>query len=267
MSAINLTRLRIQSAKLMENFYNPDSFLRELHNFFDFYADRTIRSGAVISPIMVLPSYRVPASVLRHLEFELGMQAQNHPEETLALADKLWADGHFESRLLAASLLGQVKPSGEGYLDRLTEWVSETREPNINKALLATSLARMRRETPDRFLKLMERWALPARKKMWSSTIHALIPLLKDKNFHNLPPVYDIVRPIIESAPATLQNDLSVLICALFEASPIETTYFLRQIITLSSNPQSVLNLRRVLPSFPLPLQENLREIIRNSAK
>jgi hypothetical protein len=267
MPAINLTRLRIQSAKLMEDYNNPDLFLRELHNFFEFYANRTIRSGAVISPIVVLPSYRVPASVLRHLELEISGQAQNRPEETLALADKLWADGYFESRLLTAILLGQVNPSGEDYLDRLTKWVSETREPNINKALLVTSLARMRQETPDRFLKLMERWTQPARKKMWGSAIQALLPLLKDKNFHNLPPVYEIVRPMIESAPANLQNDLSALICTLYEASPIETTYFLRQIITLSSNPQTVLNLRRILPSLPPPLQENLRETIRSSAK
>jgi len=267
MSAINLSRLRIQSAKLMENFNNPDLFLRELHHFLDFYADRTIRSGAVISPIIVLPSYRVPAAVLRHLEVELRTQAQNRPDETLALADKLWTDQYFESHMLAASLLAQVNPNADRFLDRLTDWVTETREPNIKKALVGTSLGRMRNETPDRFLKLMERWANPSRKKMWGNAIHALLPLLKDKNFHNLPAVYKLVRPMIETAPVELQNDLSVLINALYDTSPIETAYFLRQTITISVNPQTIPNLRRIISSLPLPLQENLRETIRNSPK
>jgi hypothetical protein len=267
MPAINLSRLRIQTAKLMENFDNPPLFVRELKNLFEIYSDRTMRKGAVISPIMVLPAYRVPASVLRHLDLELGAQALIHPEQILALADHLWADSYFESRMLAASLLGRINPTNEEYLDILTEWVGKTQESSIKKALLVTSLARMRIETPDRFLLLMDRWANPNRKKMWSSAVQALLPLIKDKNFHNLPRVFTIIKPIIESAPVLLQDDLSMLFSSLYEASPVETTYFLRQIMTRSSNRQSTITLRRILPTLPIPLQDDLRDSIRTTEK
>ena len=55
MPAINLPRLKIQTAKLMDRFDKPDEFIRELHNLFDAYADLTMRKGALVSPISVLP--------------------------------------------------------------------------------------------------------------------------------------------------------------------------------------------------------------------
>jgi hypothetical protein len=265
MPAINLPRLRIQSAKLMDHFNDPDGFLRELHNLFEIYADRTLRPGAIVSPILILPSYRVPVAVLRHLELELRTKAQNNPTQTFSLADKLWENGYFESRRLAAFLLGQISPTDQQYLTRLNSWVAETREPDINKILVATSMARMRQETPDLYTKQIEQWAHPARKKMWSSAISALLPLLEDKNFHNLPTIYKMVAPIIESAPTTLQNDLSVLICALYESSPIETTFFMKQILILSTNPHTKTNIRRILPTLPASLHKDLRETIRGS--
>jgi hypothetical protein len=265
MPAVNLSRLRIQSAKLIDLFDNPDAFLQELHNLFEHYADRTLRSGAIISPIIVLPSFHVPQSVIRHLQMEIGARAQIDPGRTLSLADKLWLDGYYESRLLAAFLLGRIPPNNDSYLERLNEWVSETREPNINKVLLTTSMTRIRQETPEIYFKLLEDWAHPSHKKMWSSAINALLPLLKDTKFHNLPTVFKLIRPIIESAPTTMQNDLSILISTLYNASPIETTYFLRQLITLSTKPQTSMNMRRILPSLPLQLQEELRETVRKS--
>jgi hypothetical protein len=98
---------------------------------------------------------------------------------------------------------------------------------------------------------------------MAPSVMVALVPLLKDKNFHNLPPVYNIVQPIIDSASAPAQQELSSLVCALYEASPVETTYFLRQLVALSARPHTIQNIRRILPTLPQSLQVELREAIR----
>jgi hypothetical protein len=263
MAAVNLPRLRIQSAKLMGYFDAPDGFLRELHNLLDNYADRTIRPSAITSPVLVLPSYRVPTVVLRQLEIDLGVRAQDSPDQTITLADKCWDDGYFESRSLAAYLLGLVPPTDKRYLIRLNSWVAETREPNINRILISISMARLRKEEPELYLSEIERWSHPAQKKMWNSAINALLPLLKDKSFHNLPAIYKIVSPIIESAPATMQNSLSILICALYESSPIETTFFVRQLLTLSTTPHTLTNIRRIYPTLPDPLQKDLREAVR----
>jgi hypothetical protein len=263
MPAINLTRLRIQTAKLMDKFGYPEEFIRELHNFFDFYADRTLRKSAVVSPISILPSYRVPPPVMRHLEHELGARVQNDPEQIFILADILWEDGYYETRLLAAHLLSCMTPGGEAFVERLTSWVSETRDPAVANPLLTTSLARMRSETPDEFLKLMTRWAHPSRKKLGPNVMIALIPLLKEGNFINLPAVFNIVQPLVESAAGTSQRELSNLVCALYEASPIETAFFLRRLLSLSPHPHTNLNIRRIMASLPQELQAELREAVR----
>ena len=98
---------------------------------------------------------------------------------------------------------------------------------------------------------------------MTPSVMIALVPLLKDKNFHNLPPVFNIVQPIIEAASATTQQELSTLVCALYDASPVETTFFLRQLVTISTRLHAIQNIRRILSTLPHPLQQDLREAIR----
>lgn len=263
MPAINLPRLRIQSAALMEKYGDPDGFLRELHNLFDSYTDRLLRSRAIVSPVSILPSYRIPPAVMRHVELELSGKVQADPDHALSLADKLWEDGYLESRLLAAFLLGRILPHGDAFMDRLTTWVADTRDPALSNSLLSTSLARLRAEATEDFLKLVGNWARPSHKKMWSSAINALLPLLRDKNFHNLPAIFKIVQPILESAPATMQKDLANLVNALYAISPVETTFFLRQVVTLSTGTHIVQNIRRILPALPKPLQEVLRESIR----
>lgn len=247
----------------MDRFDDPNGFIRELHNLLDSYADRTIRPSAITSPIMVLPSYRVPAAVLRQFETDLGHRAQNDYAQTITLADKLWDDGYFESRSLAAYLLGLIAPTDEGYLNRLNSWVAETREPNVNKKLLSTSMAKLRKEEPELYLSEIERWSQPSEKKMWNSVISGLLPLLKDKDFHNLPTIFKIITPIVESAPATMQINLSVLICALYESSPTETTYFMKHLLTLSTNPHTLTNIRRIFTSLPELLQYDLRDRVR----
>ena len=50
MPAIQLTRLRLQTAGLAESFANPQAFVRGLHDLLDYYADRTHRPGQSGAP-------------------------------------------------------------------------------------------------------------------------------------------------------------------------------------------------------------------------
>ena len=263
MPAVDIARLRIQSAGVTDHFDDPVQLLRALHEMFDLYADRTRRPGQLASPVTVLPSYNIPPPALHQLEADLGLQAEDRDEETITLADALWEDGHLECRLLAAYLLGRIRPRGDDFMDRLTDWVSKTREPNVRRTLLSMSLGRLRREDPDRFLRLMGRWVHPTRHKMWSSAIQALLPLLDDPDFHNLPVVFDIVKPIIELGTPTLQNEIAELITALYQASPTETAVYLRQTALASSHPQTRLTLRRILSRLPEPLRESIAGVAR----
>jgi hypothetical protein len=135
----------------------------------------------------------------------------------------------------------------------------------VRAALLTTSLTRLRKETPDLFLVLVKEWLHPARQRMWSNGVQALVPLISSPDFDNIPPILEIVEPILKASPATLQFDLQELIITLFEASPDETVYFLQQILKGTRSPLPAAALRRMLPELPQELQSSLREMLRQT--
>jgi hypothetical protein len=224
--------------------------------------NRSLRSQSV-APSSVLPTYRTPVVVLRQIEKELGSVAEQQPILALELADALWDEGWLETRLLAAFLLGCIPPQEERLLARLTAWTQAVHDPEVRAALLTTSLTRLRKETPDLFLVLVKEWLHPARQRMWSNGVQALVPLVSYPEFDNIPPILEIVEPIIKVSPAGLQFDLQELIVTLFEASPDETIYFLQQILKETKSPLPVAALRRMLPELPQELQSSLRDILR----
>src|SRR6266540_6706327 len=260
MPAIDLARLKKQTAKLADLFDQPADFLREHREILDHYVNRTLRSQGV-APSSVLPTYRTPSVVLRQIENELGPVAEKNPIQALELADALWDEGWLETRLLAAYLLGRIPPQEERLLARLTAWTQAVRDPSVRAALLTTSLTRLRRETPDLFLILVKEWLHPARQRMWSNGIQALVPLISSAEFDNLPPIFEIIEPILKAAPAALQPDLRELITTLYEASPDETTYFLQQILKGTKSLLPAVSLRRMSPKLPPELQVSLREM------
>ena len=264
MPAIDLARLKKQTAHLADLFSQPNDFLREHREILDHYVNRTLRSQGV-APSSVLPTYRTPVVVLRQIETELGPLAEKQPIQALELADALWDEGWLETRLLAAFLLGRIPPQEERLLARLTAWTQAVRDPSVRAALLTTSLTRLRKETPDLFLILVKEWLYPTRQKMWSNGVQALVPLISSPDFDNLPPVFEIVEPILKAAPAALQFDLQELIIALYKASPDETLYFIQQTLKGTKSPLLVVSLRRMSLDLPGELQANLREMIRKS--
>ncbi len=266
MPAIDIARLKSQASILVEKFDQPAAFLKELHEILDLYADRTLRMGVVAAPVTVLPAYRVSQAVLKQIEMELAPLASTFAEQAMALTDALWKDGYLETRLLAATLLGKINPDTDLMLERISAWVSRTRDKQLRTALLTTSLNRLRRESPDRFLALIRGWFDPSSLKMWGNAIYALIPLLEDPSYENLPPVYEIVKPALQNAPALLQNEIADLLTALYAASPIETTYFMRQLIGASTDPQTAMTFRRILTKLPETLRGAVQEEIRKKS-
>jgi hypothetical protein len=263
MPAIDLARLRKQANRLADFFFVPEDFLSQLREVLEFYVNYSLRTKENIAPGSNLPAFRTPAVVVRQIENAIGPIAKENAHYALELADLLWDEGYIETRMLAAFLLGCIPPQEERLLARLTAWTQQVRDPSVRSALLTTSLARMRKETPDDFLILISEWMHPARQGLWSNGIQALLPMITDPDYENLPPIYALARPIIESAPGMLQNDLANLINALYQASPSETEYYLREIVETSTNPLTVITLRRILNLFHPELQSSLRSLVR----
>ncbi len=263
MPAIDLARLRKQATRLADFFFVPEDSLKQLREVLEFYVNHSLRTKENVAPGSNLPTFRTPAVVTRQIENAIGPIARENAYYALELADLLWDEGYIETRMLAAFLLGCIPPQEERLLARLTAWTRQIRDPSVRSALLTTSLARMRKETPGDFLVLIREWMHPARQDLWSNGIQALLPMITDPEYENLPPIFALARPIIESAPGMLQLDLANLINALYRASPSETEYYLREIVETSSNPLTVVTLRRILDLFDPQLQSSLRGLVR----
>lgn len=263
MPAIDLARLRKQANRLADFFFLPNEFMKHLRETLDFYVNYTLRTKEDFAPGSNLKTYRTPPAVLTQIENELKPYAEEHPKFALELADILWEEESLETRLLAAYLLGRIPPQEELVLPRITLWTGQIRDPYVRSALLSTSLTRMRKETPDKFLALIREYLHPERTRSWSNGIQALLPMIADTSFTNLPPIFDIVEPIIEESPSTLQNDLEELVIALYRASPSETVFMLKHVIANSQNPMTAITLRRISPTFPPTLQSEIKEYIK----
>jgi len=265
MPAIDLARLRKQAGRLAEFFFVPDEFIRHLHELLDSYVDYTARKSLAAAPNESLQAYRTPVVIVKQIEQELTALASKaeNAEAALELADRLWDEAYLETRILAAFLLGRIPPQEERSLARLTAWAGQIHDPNLLGELLNRSLFRMRKEAPERFLELIGEWLHPERIQLWSNGIQAVIAALSDPEFINVPPLLRIVEPVVIAAPSKLQFEIQELILALYKAAPTETIYFVKQVLMESNNPMTSITFRRIAPSFPADLQDEVRDILR----
>jgi hypothetical protein len=264
MPAIDLARLKLQTARLSDLFGDPDAFLRALQELLDFYTNRTLHSLQAAQRLS-LPAYRTPRPVLRQIEAELAPLAEARPAEALALTYALWEAGHLETRLLAAHLLGSVPPaSAMSAFGRLPDWLRLSTDSEVRQALLTEALRRVRNENPDVFLTLLEDWLRSPLSGVQVWGMRALLPMLETE-FENLPAIFRILRPAVEAAGPATQVELQGCLAALSRISLTETAYFLSEILADTPPPMMVRTLRRILPGLPADLQSKLREALRQT--
>ncbi len=264
MPAINLAQLNKETARLADLFDQPEDFILELREMLESYVNRTLRTRDTVAPSSVLPTYRTPSAILRKIESTLRPLAKENADKALELADELWDAGSLETRLLAAYLLGLIPPQEGRLLARLTVWTQKVRDPSVRQSLLTHSLARLRTEAPEDFLSLIAEWLYPHREQFWSNGLQALLPLIKSASFDNLPPVFDIFEPVLETAPPMLQGDTEKVLLALYAASPTETVYFIKETLNKSESRRTATLLRRLSPNFPTALQKSLQSELKS---
>jgi hypothetical protein len=264
MPAIDLARLKIQAAQLAGQFAEPEAFLHELNEMLDFYTNRTIRATQVAQRLST-PTYNSPRPVLRQIENELITLVGNQPYEAANLVKVLWTANTLESRLLAAFILGNI-PSDQAIptLTLLPAWIDQSIDKEIRTAFLTTALTRLRREKPGTFFTILEGWLVSPQPLMQVWGLQALIPLLQDPHFENLPAVFRILRPAILAASPTTQLDLQACLSALEHVSLSETTAYLREIICTEPVPMMLRIFQRFLPNLSKGLQEALRQTLRD---
>ena len=264
MPAVELNKLHTQLQDLAETFARPEEFMRALRDFLEKHADNGYRAGARMVQQPVLPSYRLPALVSRRLELELVNLTAAQPEKAFAIIDGLWRETYNEPRQYATLMLGQIPLRlAEGTLERLNAWANPEEDRAILDALLDKGTQRIRHEGSDALLEIYEAWLLqtdPARQAMG---LKAILALVNDREFENIPPLFGMLFPLMRTASASIFNELAAVLTSLAKRTPTETVYFLRQILSSPTSPNTSRLARRILPDLTPELQENLKAALR----
>jgi hypothetical protein len=263
MPAVQLTLLREQIHRLEGYYSDPPAFLTELHTLFEQYSDLSYHPGRSGKPTPLIPTYHVPDLVLSQMVQELAKLSQPDPQPALALIDALWADTYYEPRWLAASLLGFVpllKP--DPVIERLQKWCTPNEQPQLVTALFAFGTVKLRRLFSTIWLAVIENWLTGWKMDEIQIGLKAIFPVIRDREFENLPPVFRMLSPLIQNPNTLFLVDIADVIQELAHRSPYETAFLLRNCLGQSHNPLTARLIRRCLPAFPVEIREDLRPVL-----
>lgn len=264
MPAAELSRLRTQINGLIIRFAEPEPFRIALRDLLESYANRAYRPGQAVQPQPLLPSYRVSPLVTQQLELELSKTCREQPAQAIEVVEALWKDPYLEPRVLAAHLLGAIPiHQAEAVIEKLREWGQPNENFRMLDHLFQHSTRTLRREAPHYLLDLYEEWINSTNTAMQGLGLRALVPLIHDEVFENLPAIFRLISPAIQSAPSALHTDLQAVLEALTKRSPTEAAYFLRQVLSLATGPGTARLIRRCLPLFGSAQQDSLRTALK----
>lgn len=267
MPAINPARLKIQATELVQHFSNPAAFRQELHNLLDFYADRTYRSGQTGKPAPLIARYNVPPPILRQILKELVPQGYEDRRSGLDLCDALWAEPVLEFRQLAARLLGQIQPEPpDEIIERIQHWGVSGCGEQLEKDLVVEGLKRLRQELTGEYLRQVESWLSSEHLAIQQIGLKALLALLDQNHFENLPAIYRMLSPLFRTSQAKIRFDILAVLELLAKRSPRETAVFLKQNLALRTEYPGIPGMvRNSLRFFPSEVQDSLRSSLREA--
>src|SRR5271157_2489711 len=263
MPAVQMTRLKAQIGELAWQFTRPDEFQQALTDLFNYYAERTYRPGQAALPVSLTPMYHLPPLIMRQLALDLSPYCVENPTAALALADQLWQDSYLEPRLVAITLLGHLPLQPvEPLLERLNSWCQPAENKELLDAIFRQATRQLRRKMPDLWLALIKGWLDDPRFPFQAMGLNALLPLIQDRDYENLPPVFSSISPLLQSAPPAIQVELIAVISALARRTPKETVYYLRQVLTVAQGAGAERLIRKALPAFNPEDQASLRSAL-----
>ena len=230
MPSVQSGQLEAQSQAIAASFGNTDRLVRQLDLHFELYMQRARRPGQSRRKASLLPSYEVPAPVMRQLRQELTPLAAKDGKQGLALAEALWARRTREHRQLAAALLGSLpKGSLRRVGARVARWGEENRDERVMEALAVAGCQRMRSEDPASLLRLCGRLFKRREVRMRATGLLAMKALMEEDSVDNLPAMLDLLRPMAQNPAKGLRPYLLRVFETLAKLSPGEALYFLQQ--------------------------------------
>jgi len=261
MSAVQLNTLKLQIAQLAELFQHSQDFCASINHLLSQYADLTYQAGDEIAPIVIIPAYRVPPIVMRHLEIALQNWTKLDPVASLENSDMLWSYDVLEDKELSAFILGQIPvPPFAPILTRIQQRFDPQNERAINIRLIDKGSRKIRLIEESGWYETIQNWMLDNNSTLQSIGMSAMITSITDPEFKNLPAIFKIISNTLPRISTKKQWEMDSLIEILAKISPHETAHLFRQMISTNASPELIHIIRRNIQAFPPSIQASLRE-------
>jgi len=260
MPAVNPTRLRFQISEVMSFFHAPNDFHRQLSNLFNLYANRALHSGdsTLIKPL--IPMYQLPPPVFRQLELDIKPHINDDPRAALVLADELWQDAYFEVRRVSIYILGHVPVTEpEPVVTRLKTWLTPDLDRMLTSYLFSTGTLRLQETFPDKWEAFIQSYLSKSDPDLSALGIKGLTEAVRKTTFNNLPAIFNLISPFLRNPKGKQIQELFRLIEAMIDYSPKETTYFLKQALSVSTSNDLTRFIKQNLTQFPVAVQQELK--------
>jgi hypothetical protein len=268
MPAVELDKLKLQSANLAGKISRPDIFLPMFRELLDSYSNRTFRTQAAPGRLKATPSYHVPEKVIWQIERDLLAQIKAHPQQQcLDIAVQLWKSKSLEEKMLAISILGRVFAlPKEPVLDQFKLWYSNTTDPLLLKMLATTGSRSIRENVPEEWQLIIDEWIESRRTTNLISTLHSVEDALELEGDAYLPQAFDLLKRVILRDDGAVLQEMLHLIQVMVKRSRSETVYFIKD---LGNRPGKMTNtverlIKRSIVYFPPEMQKELRLLVQN---
>jgi hypothetical protein len=264
MPAIQPALLKKQIEDLLQYYDSPPAFVTHLKELFDFYADRTLRPGGQHFQLPLIRFFNIPRQVSRQIDLALQTCLSSQPEQGILLADLLWQEPWLECRLLAFQILGWLLPGPSRDVgDRLRTWCRKCGYDPVMDSSLARGTVQIWKRSPSLLLDYLESWLESSDQahKRWG--LRVIEALVSDPAFDNLPVVFRLLTPFVQSMGTVPDADLLAAVQALAQRSSQETAFFLQRNLTNTGNPGIFVLIRLSLDRFAPLSQQDLRAFLR----
>lgn len=263
MPAVQLEKIRAESASLVQKFNQPAIFRSNLLDMFEYYSDRTFRASPVTLPDKLFTSYHVPERMLWQIKNDLAVKVdQSSQEDALDCAQLLWEGNSIEEKSLAVFILGWTTSTPSGpILNCLQRWYQPDLDPILRKMLVSDGLRGIRKEHIDQWVQLIKSWIESDDTRQTAQALQAITGLLAEEGGRHLPSIFRLVETHFFDLPSDIQPETIQLIDAMLKTSPMEVKFLLRQLIREAplQDTSSKRLLRKLIDICPPEIRSELR--------
>jgi dihydroorotase-like cyclic amidohydrolase len=169
-----------------------------------------------------------------------------------------------EFKQLAVSLLGKIPLNPPDHiLERIHRWVQDESDTQIIDYVFVYGLSSVWAQDKEFVMDMIEGWLIDTDVYAKRLGIRALIPIVEDYSYENIPNVFRLIHRLTLTAPSDLNTDLIELITALAKRSPQETAYFLSQNLSHPESQHTARLIRKCKSEFPEDMQDYLLAAVR----